>query len=60
VDDDELNTACMRNFDISAKSFTRSAYSVSCKGGRTILIMKKSLWKNNPNFVNGVPMISIN
>jgi len=60
VDDEVLNTACMRNFDASAYSLMRSAYSVSCKGGKTMLIMKNSLWKNIPNFVNDVLMICIN
>jgi len=36
VDDEVLNTACMRNFDASAYSLMRSAYSVSCKGGKTV------------------------
>ena len=60
MDDEVLNTACMRNFDASAYSLMRSAYSVSCKGGKTMLIMKNSLWKNIPNFVNDVLMICIN
>ena len=41
----------------SAKSFTWAAYSVSRKGGKSLLIMMGTLWKNNPSFVNDVPTI---
>ena len=43
-----------------AKSFTRPAYSVSRKGGKSVSIMKGTLWKNCINFVKNVPMIYIN
>jgi hypothetical protein len=39
---------------------TRSAYIISCKVGKTMLITKNTLLKNNPNFVSDVTMISIN
>ena len=38
------NTACMKSYDVSAKSFTRQAYSVSCRDGKSVLIMNKTLW----------------
>jgi hypothetical protein len=44
----------------SAKSFRRPAYSISRKGGKCVLIMKDTLWKNNLNCVKDVPMIYIN
>jgi hypothetical protein len=49
----------IKSFDASAKSFTRLAYSVSHKGGKSVLIMKDILWKNNRNFMNDVCTISI-
>jgi len=49
----------IKSFDASAKSFTRLACSVSRKGGKSILIMKDILWKNNSNFMNDVCTISI-
>jgi hypothetical protein len=50
-DDDEPNTTHVKSSGASAKSFTRPAYSVSRKGGKSMLIIKKTLWKNNLNFV---------
>jgi hypothetical protein len=44
----------------SAKSFKRPTYSVSCKVGKTVLIMKQNLWKNNLSFANDVPMTCVN
>jgi uncharacterized Fe-S radical SAM superfamily protein PflX len=32
----------------------------SSKGGKNVLIMKKTLWNNNLNFVNDVPTKYIN
>jgi len=31
-----------------------------CKGGNSVLIMTKTLWKSNLNFVKDVPMIYVN
>jgi hypothetical protein len=45
--------------DKSAKSFLQLAYSISHTGGKSVLIMKKTLWKNNLNFVKGVHMICV-
>jgi hypothetical protein len=36
------------------------AYSNSNKGGKSVLIWKKDLWKNNLNFVMDVPTIYVN
>lgn len=36
------------------------AYSVSHRGGKSVLTMKETLWKNNLNFVKDVPMIYLN
>jgi hypothetical protein len=44
--------------DASAKSFTPPAYSVSRKGGNSVLLIKETLWKNNRNVVKDVPIIS--
>jgi len=55
-----INTACEDSFDASAKSFQKPAYSISHKGGNTILIMKYNLRKNYLNFLKDVPMISVN
>jgi len=41
----------MKSSDAIAKSFTRPAYSVPNKGGKSVLIMKETLWKSIPNFV---------
>jgi hypothetical protein len=57
ADDDAINTACVKSSDASAKNFTHTGYSVSRKGGRGVLVMKETLWKNNLNFVKYVPMI---
>jgi hypothetical protein len=35
-------------------------YSVSHKGGKSVLIMKKTLWKNNLNNIKDAPMIKVN
>jgi hypothetical protein len=43
--------------DVSAKSFTRPAYS---KGEERVLIMKKTLWKDDFNFVKDVTIIDVN
>jgi len=37
---------------LQQKSFMRMTYSVSCKGGKSMLIMK-TLWKTNFSFVKG-------
>jgi hypothetical protein len=36
------------------------AYIFSRKGGQSVLIVIKTWWKNNLNFVKDVPMIYIN
>ena len=38
----------------------QATYSVSHRGGKSVLIMKEILWKNNLNFVKDVPMIYLN
>jgi hypothetical protein len=45
----------------SAKSSKHPARSVSCKGGKSVLLME-TLWKNNLNFVKnvGLPTIYVN
>jgi hypothetical protein len=58
ADDDELNHS-VKTSDGSAKSFTRPTYSVSRKGGKSALVMKKTLWKNNLDFVKDVPVIYV-
>jgi hypothetical protein len=48
-----INIACVGSFDASAKSFKQPAYSVSHKGGNSILIMEYNLRKNDLNsFMN--------
>ena len=47
--------ACAKSCDASAKSFVQPPYTVIFKGGKSVLIMKKTLWKNNLNFVKDVP-----
>jgi hypothetical protein len=51
---------CMKSSDASARSFTQPAYSISCKGEKNVLIMKKTLWKNNVNLVQDASMIYVN
>jgi len=36
------------------------AYSFACGGGKSMLIMKETLCKNNLNFLNDIPMIYVN
>jgi hypothetical protein len=49
-----LNSAYVKSPDTSGKSFTGPAYSISCKGGKSGLIMKETSCKNNLNFVKDV------
>jgi hypothetical protein len=44
----------------SAKSFMQPEYSISCKDGKSVLIMKETLWKSNLNFVKDIPMLYLN
>jgi hypothetical protein len=44
----------------SAKSFVWPACSGSHRTGKTLVIMKKTLWESNLNFVTYVPMIFVN
>jgi hypothetical protein len=46
--------------EVSAKRFTRPAYNVSRKGGKSVFIMKKTTRKSNINFVNDIPMAYVN
>jgi hypothetical protein len=39
---------------------TQPAYSVSHREGKSVLIMKETLWKNNLNLVKYVHMIYLN
>jgi hypothetical protein len=43
----------------SATSFVRSSYSDKNKGGTVTLIMKESLWINNLNLIQDVPMMNL-
>jgi hypothetical protein len=52
-----LNTVCIKRSDASAKGFMQPAHSVSHTGGRSLFIMKQSLWKNNLNFAEDVHTI---
>jgi hypothetical protein len=46
---------------MSAKSFVQLAYSVSHKGGKRVLVMQKTLWREkNLNFVKDVYMMCVN
>jgi hypothetical protein len=53
-------TQCAWRVPKIQQSFTRPASSVSCKGGKTVLITKEILWKNYFNLVKDVSMIYIN
>jgi hypothetical protein len=51
----------METSDTSAKSFLQLAYSVSHKGGKSVLVMEETLWgKKNLNFVKDVHMTCVN
>ena len=50
----------MKGSDASAKTFTRPTYSISRKGGKSVLVVKKTFWKNNVKFVEDLPMIYVN
>ena len=52
----ETQSACVKNYDASANSFNLSTYSVSRKGGKNVLIMRKPLWNNDLSSVNDVSM----
>ena len=54
------NTASVKSSDASAKNFMGLAYSISHKSGKSVLIMKEILWKNNLNFAKDVPMLYVN
>jgi hypothetical protein len=54
-----LRKATSWNRDASAKSYKRHAFSVSRKSGKTLFIMKETLWKNNLNFVDDVPTMYV-
>jgi hypothetical protein len=60
ADDSELKTPSVKSSDASANIFTPPAYSVSRKVGKSVLVMKETLWKNNRNFVKDVPMTYVN
>jgi hypothetical protein len=50
-------TECFKRSDASVKNFTQPAYSISCKGGKRVLIVKETLCKNDLNTVKNVPMM---
>jgi len=54
------NTTGVKSGDASAERFTRSAHSTLRKGGRSVLIIKKNMWKSNLNCVKNVPMEYVN
>jgi len=53
--DNELQHGTVKSSDTSANSFTRPVYSISHKGGKSALIVKETLWKNNFNFGKDEP-----
>jgi hypothetical protein len=58
-DDDELKHSVRKELRRLSKEFYATAYGVSRKGGKTVLIMEETLWGNNLNFVKQVPMIYV-
>lgn len=42
------------------QSFARPAYSVLCSVGKSVLVMKEILWKNNLYFVRDVLITYVN
>jgi hypothetical protein len=46
--------------ETSAKSFLQLAYSVSHKGGTSVLVMQETLLAGGLNFVKAVHMICVN
>lgn len=42
-----------------SKEFIQLAYITSHKGGKSVLIMTKTLWKNNLNSVKDVPTTEV-
>ena len=58
--DGELEHSYVESSDASVESLTLPAYSVSRKGGKSLLIMKETLWKNSLNFVKDVLMVYVN
>jgi len=51
------NKACMKICIALTKSFKQSVYSITRKVGRSVLIMKENLWKNNLSFVKYVTLV---
>ena len=52
-----LMTSWNTEFD-KLHCFSKEFYtSVLCKGGKSVLTMKETLWKNTPNFEKYAPMI---
>jgi hypothetical protein len=45
----------LKSSDTSVKGFTRPVYSISHKGGKSVLIVKETLCKNNLNFGKDEP-----
>jgi hypothetical protein len=43
-----------------SKEFNATVYGVPSKGGKTVLIMKETLWKNHFNFIKFVPITYVN
>jgi hypothetical protein len=53
-------TKCLKSsLDTAAKSAMHPAYSLACRGGKRMLIMKETLCKNNLNFLTDRPMIYV-
>ena len=52
------NAASVKNSSASTKNFMWPAYSISCRSGKSVLIMKETLWKNNLNFAKDVNFIA--
>ena len=50
----------MKSCEASAESFTLSAYSVSRKGGKRVLITKETVWRSNVKCVKDVRMTYVN
>jgi len=52
---------CMKSsLDTATKSFMHLTYNLACGGGKSMLIMKETLCKNNLNFLSDIPMIHVN
>jgi hypothetical protein len=42
--------------DASAQTFRGPTYNVSPKGGKSVIVMKETLWENNMDFAKDMPL----